>query len=105
MEARQRRLDDPGGSRRFADVAVHESNLVSRRDLGGSGHLPGTGNDVETPFDKRFDDSRANALRSSGHDGGLSLAAHGGLPPNCLMRWINHPAPWAKLGGAPVNVA
>ena len=80
LEARQRRLDDLGGGCRLADVAVHQSDVVGSRDLGGLGHLPGIGNDVETPFDKRFHDSRADPLRSSGHDGCLPWVAHGRLP-------------------------
>jgi len=71
LETRQCRLDDLGGSGWFADVAVHQSDVVGSPDLGGLGHLPGIGNDVETPFDKPFRDSRADPLRSSGHGGCL----------------------------------
>jgi len=39
------------------------------------GHLSGIGNDIETAVDKRFHDSRADSLRSSGHDGCLWWAA------------------------------
>src|SRR5262249_8515186 len=49
---------------------------VGSCDLGGSGHLPGVGDDVEAPFDEGLHDARADALRSSGHDGCLLLAAH-----------------------------
>src|SRR5262249_22801847 len=77
LETRQRCLDDPGGSRRLADVAVHQSDLVRGRDLSGLGHLPGVGDDVEPAFDKRLRDSGADTLRCSGHDSCLLLAVHG----------------------------
>src|SRR5215469_4257118 len=77
LEARPRRLDDPGGSCRLADVAVHQGDVVGSRDLSGLGHLPGIGNDVEPPFDKPLHDSRADPLRSPSHDGCLPLATHG----------------------------
>ena len=60
-----------GGSCRLADVAVHQSDVVGSRDLGGLGHLPGIGNDVETPFDQPLHDARADPLRRAGHDGCL----------------------------------
>ena len=41
-----------GGSCRFADVAVHQCDVVGSRDLGGLGYVPGIGDDVETPPDK-----------------------------------------------------
>src|SRR5215472_9593203 len=37
------------------------------------------------PQGKRFHDSRADPLRSSGHDGCLPRAAHGCLPRKCLV--------------------
>jgi hypothetical protein len=49
LEARQRRLDELA-SCRLADVAVHQSDVAGSRDFGGLGHLPGIGNDVETPL-------------------------------------------------------
>ena len=61
LEARPRRLDDPGGSCRLADVAVHQGDVVGSRDLSGLGHLPGIGNDVEPPFDKPLHDSRGRS--------------------------------------------
>jgi hypothetical protein len=73
----RRSLDDFGGSCRVADVAVYQRDAVGSRDLGGLGHLQGIGHDVETPFDKPFRDSRADPLRSTGHDGCLARAAHG----------------------------
>ncbi len=75
--AGRRPRSDLSRSCRLADVAVHESDVVRSRNLGGLGHFSGIGDDVETAFDKRFDDARADALRSSGHDGCLPLAAHG----------------------------
>src|SRR5262249_55496984 len=59
LEPGERGLDDLGGRCRLADVAVHEGDWVGSRDLGGLGHLPGIGNDVETPLDKRVDASPA----------------------------------------------
>jgi hypothetical protein len=57
-------------------VAVHESEVVGSRNLGGLGHLPEVGNDVGTPFDKPFSDSRADPLRSSRSRWLSSSAAH-----------------------------
>src|SRR5262249_4345682 len=52
------------------------------RDLGGPGDLSGIGNDVETAFDERFHNARADPLRSSGHDDCLPLATHGSYLEN-----------------------
>ena len=54
--------------------------MASICGLAGLGHHPGIGNYVETPFDKPFHDSRADSLRTSGHDGCLPRNAHGHLP-------------------------
>jgi hypothetical protein len=62
LEARQRRFDDLGGRCRFADVAVHEGDVVGSCDFDRLGHFPGIGNHVETAFDKPFHDSRADPL-------------------------------------------
>jgi hypothetical protein len=86
MEARQRGLDNSGCSCRLADVAVHQGDLIGSDDLSGLGHPSGIGNDVETAFDKRFHNSRADPLRSSGHDGCLPWAAHDCLPEKVLSR-------------------
>src|SRR5262245_63482343 len=40
----------------------------------GLGHLPGISNDVEIPFDKRFNNSRADLFRCLGHDSYLTCA-------------------------------
>ena len=64
LKAGQRRLDDLGRSCRLADVAVYQSDAVGSRDLGRLSHLPGIGNDIEAPFDKRLHESRADSLRS-----------------------------------------
>src|SRR5215831_2693678 len=76
FEASYRRLEDLGGSRGLSDVTVHQSDLVGSRNFGGLRHVPRIGNDVETPFDERLHDPRADPLRSSGHDGCLPWAAH-----------------------------
>jgi hypothetical protein len=94
-EASQRRLDDLGRSCGLADVAVHQGDAVGSRDLAGLRHLPGTGDDVKTAFNKRFHDACANPLRSSRHDGCLSLAAHG-LPPNCVVKRFKKPGASAR---------
>ena len=59
---------------------VAASDAVGSRDLGRLAHLPGGGNDVEPMFDKHFHDARADPLRSSGHDGCLSVVVHDCLP-------------------------
>src|SRR5439155_4292425 len=102
LEARQGSLDDLGGSCRLADVAVDQSDVVGSRDLGGLGHLPGIGNDVETPFDKRFNDSRADPLRRSGHDGCLSWAVHGCLPRR--LRVQLQMLPWTAVRWERMNL-
>ena len=89
LEARQCRSDNLGGSGWFADVAVHQSDVVGSPDLGGLGHLQGIGHDVETPFDKLFRDSRADPLRRSGHDGCLPWAAHDCVPRKRLVTRSN----------------
>src|SRR5262249_13238851 len=94
---------DPGGGGRLADVSVHESDAVGSRDLGGLGHLPRVGHDVEAPFDERFYDPRADALRGSGYDGRLPCAVHGWLPRTWIMepvRWARSPRP-ARCGIGP----
>src|SRR5262249_23918672 len=85
-EARERCLEGSGGGRLIADMAVHEGDAVRSRHFSGLGHLPGIGNDVEAALDKRFHNSCADALRSSSHDGCLSLAAHDWLPSTMSLQ-------------------
>src|SRR6185369_4763918 len=68
----------------------HQSYVVGSRNLDGLGHLPGISNDIETPFDKLFHNSRTDPLRSSGHDGCLPWAAHGCLPPHAVIAAIKN---------------
>lgn len=62
LEARQRRFEDFGGGCRLADEALHQSGMVGNHDLRGFCHLARIGDDVLTPFDNPFHDSRAASL-------------------------------------------
>src|SRR5262249_17910632 len=108
LEARQRRLDDPGGSHRVADVAFHQGDVVGSRDLGGPGHFQGIGNDVEAPFDECVYDPRADALGGSDYDGWLPCAGHDCLPRTWIketVRWIRSPRPARRgIGPCPLPV-
>jgi len=61
----------PHANRTKSTLGVHQGDVVRSRNLGGMRYLTEIGNDVETAFDKRFHDSRADPLRRSGHDGAL----------------------------------
>lgn len=80
LEAGQGRLDDRGGRASFADVATRKSDRIGTRNLGELGHFPGSCSDIETPFNKRLHDSRADPLRNPGHYGCLPRGAHACLP-------------------------
>src|SRR5581483_1627432 len=84
LETRQGGLDDSGGGRRLADMAVHQGDAVGRRDLGGLRDLARSGDDVKAPLDKPCDEPRADSLRSSGDDGRPAWTAHGSSPQKLL---------------------
>jgi len=80
LKSRQCGLDDFGGRRRLANVAVHESDALRCRDLGGLGDLARSRDDVKAALNKPCDDPRPDSLRSASDDSRLSWPIHVSSP-------------------------
>ena len=64
-----------GAKLSITNVAIDQRDVVGSRNLSRLSYLQGSGDDVETPFDKRFHDARADPS-----DAPVTMAVFRGSP-------------------------
>jgi hypothetical protein len=78
------RLDDPGGGRRLADVAVDQGELPGLGERALLRDVARVRDDPAAPLQQRGDDAGPDALRGPGHDRRLRSPRHGVLPKSSI---------------------